>query len=89
VLAASPAEFPIRSNPVYDMYPWDDSAAAQHASRAEGRPAETPAGPPSAPRAGTAPGTPLGAVQVALDRRDNGGDAAAAPGTPPSAPARQ
>jgi hypothetical protein len=70
---------------VYDMYPWDDSAAAQHASRADGRPAETPAGPPSAPRAGT----PLGAVQVALDRRDNGGDAAAAPGTPPSAPARQ
>jgi hypothetical protein len=85
VLAASPAEFPIRSNPVYDMYPWDDSAAAQHASRADGRAAETPAVPPSATR----PGTPLGAVQVALDRRDNGGDAAAAPGTPPSAPARQ
>jgi hypothetical protein len=29
------------------------------------------------------------AVQVALDRRDNGGDAAAAPGTPPAGPARQ
>jgi hypothetical protein len=29
------------------------------------------------------------AVQVALDRRDNGGDAAAAPGTPAAGPARQ
>ncbi len=71
---------------MYDMYPWDDSAAAPGtASRAGGRPAETPAGPSSATRAGTAPGTPLGAVQVALDRRDNGGDAAAAPGTLPPA----
>jgi hypothetical protein len=29
------------------------------------------------------------AVQVALDRRDNGGDPAAAPGTPPAGPTRQ
>jgi hypothetical protein len=29
------------------------------------------------------------AVQVALDRRDNGGAAAAAPGTPPAGPTRQ
>ena len=29
------------------------------------------------------------AVQVALDRRDNGGDAAATPGAPASGPARQ
>ena len=35
------------------------------------------------------PGPALNAVQVALDRRDNGGDAAAAPGTPTSGPARQ
>jgi len=36
------------------------------------------------------PGPAVNAVQVALDRRDNGGDAAAAPaGTPPAGPARQ
>jgi hypothetical protein len=38
------------------------------------------------------PGKPepaLHAVQVALDRRDNGGDAAAAPGTPTASPTRQ
>ena len=29
------------------------------------------------------------AVQVALDRRDNGGDPAAAPGTPTAGPTRQ
>jgi hypothetical protein len=29
------------------------------------------------------------AVQVALDRRDNGGDPAAAPGTPPAGSTRQ
>jgi hypothetical protein len=89
VLAARPAEFPIRSTAVYDMYPWDDSAAAPGPAPAGGRPAQTPAGPSSAIRAGTAPGTPLGAVQVALDRRDNGGDAAAAPGTLPPARAHQ
>jgi hypothetical protein len=89
VLAVSPAEFPIRRTPVYDMYPWDDAASGPGAAPAGGRAAEIPAGPSSGPRAGTAPRTPLGAVQVALDRRDNGGDAAAAPGTPPSGPARQ
>ena len=31
----------------------------------------------------------LHAVQVALDRRDNGGETAAAPGTPALLPARQ
>ena len=38
------------------------------------------------------PGKPepaLHAVQVALDRRDNGGDAAPAPGTPTAGPTRQ
>ena len=35
------------------------------------------------------PGPATDAVQVALDRRDNGGDAAATPGTPTSGPARQ
>ena len=46
---------------MYDMYPWDD--------RADG--ARTPA-----PRNGNAPetGPATAAVQVALDRRDNGGE---------------
>ena len=35
------------------------------------------------------PGPATNAVQVALDRRDNGGDAAATPGAPTSGPARQ
>jgi hypothetical protein len=38
---------------------------------------------PAKPRSATS------AVQVALDRRDNGGDPAATPGTPPAGPARQ
>jgi hypothetical protein len=35
------------------------------------------------------PAPAVTAVQVALDRRDNGGDAAATPGTPTSGPTRQ
>jgi hypothetical protein len=35
------------------------------------------------------PGPAVSAVQVALDRRDNGGETAAAPGTPTALPARQ
>ena len=57
MLAASPAEFPIRSTPVYDMYPWDDSAAAAGAAPAGGLPAETPAG--TRAEAGAATGTAL------------------------------
>jgi hypothetical protein len=48
---------------VYDMYPWNGASTA------------------SAPKAPKAPKVPPAttAVQVALDRRDNGGDAAAEP----------
>ena len=35
------------------------------------------------------PGPAINAVQVALDRRDNGGDAAATPSAPTPGPARQ
>ena len=35
------------------------------------------------------PESAVSAVQVALDRRDNGGDPATAPGTPTASPARQ
>jgi len=62
---------------MYDMYPW-------HSAGPEGR-------PPGTPRAWGAATSHQGtnAVQVALDRRDNGGDAAAAPGTPTAGPTRQ
>jgi hypothetical protein len=49
---------------VYDMYPW-----SKHAAAADRGPAGKP---PTTARA-------TQAVQVALDRRDNGGDAAAEP----------
>ncbi|HYB48465.1 MAG TPA: hypothetical protein VED20_14115 [Streptosporangiaceae bacterium] len=74
---------------MYDMYPWDGPA----------RPA-APAGSTAA-RAGStatnaAPATPATqaaegarAVQVALDRRDNGGDAVGAAGEPTAGRTRQ
>jgi hypothetical protein len=54
------------------MYPWDADAARRAARRAEDA---------TAPDAGPAPESAqaIQAVQVALDRRDNGGDAAGAP----------
>ena len=54
---------------MYDMYPWNGAPAAKapKASRA----------PKTASAAPVPPATT--AVQVALDRRDNGGDAAAEP----------
>jgi hypothetical protein len=64
---------------VYDMYPWSNHAATAHpgqAARVE-RGGEQPS-----PKRRVPGGRPPGlahAVQVALDRRDNGGDAAAEP----------
>ena len=66
---------------MYDMYPWHSVS-----------PGGGPAGTPRASGDAASPDTPLSAinaVQVALDRRDNGGDAAATPGAPTSGPARQ
>jgi hypothetical protein len=59
---------------VYDMYPWD---SASQASQGDYPPE------PLRSRRAPSPETPLQtrpaqAVQVALDRRDNGGDAVAA-----------
>ena len=55
---------------MYDMYPWDKTAAvhrAEHGAKDRRR---------RRPRRATAPaGSATHAVQVALDRRDNGGDA--------------
>ena len=62
---------------MYDMYPWHSAGPGER--------------PPRTPRAWGAAPSPQGttAVQVALDRRDNGGDAAAASGTPTAGPTRQ
>jgi hypothetical protein len=62
-LAVSPVKFhPIRSIEMYDMYPsdWPSAPVAQHTAEPAAEP-ETSA---------------IRAVQVALDRRDNGGAAA-------------
>jgi len=65
---------------MYDMYPWDSASKGDY--------------PPSPLRSRRAPSpkttlepSPARAVQVALDRRDNGGDAIAAASAPvPSQP---
>ena len=63
---------------MYDMYPWDSASQGDY--------------PPEPLRSWKAPApaveaSPAQAVQVALDRRDNGGDAVPArqPATPPAA----
>jgi hypothetical protein len=57
---------------VYDMYPWDSASQGDY--------------PPEPLRSWKAPApavetSPAQAVQFALDRRDNGGDAASRPAT--------
>jgi hypothetical protein len=66
---------------VYDMYHWDQSEPPGPARLTGARPARRPAGRtahPRRPAGGTPCPGPVQAVQVALDRRDNGGD----PGAP-------
>jgi hypothetical protein len=63
---------------VYDMYPWGDPADSGSAEPRNFEPSHVAAGPCHVPAAA------IRAVQVALDRRDNGGDAVAA-ATPPGA----
>jgi hypothetical protein len=62
---------------VYDMYPWAKR------ERGGGEPARERGDRPQEPAQAT------WAVQVALDRRDNGGDAAAAASQPTAGPTRQ
>ena len=90
---------------MYDMYPWNDPDSGANHHQDEPAAARLPV-PPTAPREAAAKpreaadpaGSAIRAVQVALDRRDNGGrdsggDAlatAAQPATrPPAARARQ
>jgi len=57
---------------MYDMYPWDSASQGDYPPaplRSRRDPDPEPAKPPFA-------ASPARAVQVALDRRDNGGDAA-------------
>jgi hypothetical protein len=91
---------------VYDMYPWDESGPAPSApapaAPAPAAPARTRLPAPRDGRRPMAPAEPATrAVQFALDRRDNGGDAAGAAsatgaasttgaaGQPTPSPARQ
>jgi hypothetical protein len=79
---------------MYDMYPWDSASQGDYppqplrSVRNPARRAPKP-GNGSAP-AGSAPNghardiTPAQAVQIALDRRDNGGDAATPPAVRPA-----
>src|SRR4029079_9996107 len=68
--AVSPIRISIRSTSVYDMYPWDSDSQGDY--------------PPEPlrcwrhphPRDTSPVSYPAQAVQTALDRRDNGGDAA-------------
>ena len=69
---------------MYDMYPWHDRP---YAAPAGARPASAGPAQARAAEAGTTAGATaeaMQAVQVALDRRDNGGDAvgAVSPTTP-------
>jgi len=77
---------------MYDMYPWDSASQGDYPPQPL-RSVRNPARRAPRPRNGSTPEgsalnggardiTPAQAVQVALDRRDNGGDA----GTRPPAP---
>jgi len=66
---------------VYDMYPWNDHADSGTAE--PHYPPADPAGPATRATRATQATQAARAVQVALDRRDNGGDAEAGqPATP-------
>jgi len=64
---------------MYDMYPWDSASQGDYPPQPL-RSVRSSAHRPPKPRNGSAPNgrardiTPAQAVQVALDRRDNGGE---------------
>lgn len=85
---------------MYDMYPWDSAGQGDYPPQPL-RSVRNPARRAPKPRDGSAPDgstasgralnghardiTPAQAIQIALDRRDNGGDAATPPAAPPAA----
>ena len=80
---------------MYDMYPWDNPADSASAETRNSGPRSVPnSGPRSVlpgPRHVPADESvaAIRAVQVALDRRDNGGDAVAGASQPTTQPAAQ
>jgi hypothetical protein len=68
---------------VYDMYPWNETDSGASHDQDQTAAARLPA-----PRDGDVPADFTQAVQFALDRRDNGGDAVPA-GQPATQPATQ
>ena len=88
---------------MYDMYPWDSASQGEYPpqplrslrnpSRKAPRPRDGSAPNAGAPNRSTPNGkhdiSPAQAVQVALDRRDNGGDATQPVASPAASQARQ
>jgi hypothetical protein len=72
---------------VYDMYPWDNPADSASAETRNSGPRSVLPGPRHGSVAESA--AAIRAVQVALDRRDNGGDSIAGAGQPPASRTRQ
>ena len=76
---------------MYDMYPWDSASQGDYPPeplRSRRDPDPKTSRTPRTPRIPAGP-SPARAVQVALDRRDNGGEVEAAAGMPIAGPARQ
>jgi hypothetical protein len=74
---------------VYDMYPWNETDSGASHDQDQTPPARLPAPRTgAAPRGDDVPADLTQAVQFALDRRDNGGDAVPA-GQPATQPATQ
>ena len=65
---------------MYDMYPWDSASQGDYPPE----PLRSWSPPTPAETSGAQAVQAVQAVQVALDRRDNGGDAAARPATVPA-----
>ena len=75
---------------MYDMYPWDSASQGDYPpeplrSWRNSSPATPRETSPTQPSRAPQPSRAAQAVQVALDRRDNGGDAAAPPAAAPPA----
>ena len=74
---------------MYDMYPWDSTSQGDYPPR----PMRSVKNPRQAAKAAQATArhdfSPAQAVQIALDRRDNGGEAEQAAPAPAASQARQ
>jgi hypothetical protein len=73
---------------MYDMYPWDSASQGEYPPQPL-RSCRKPAKAAKPAKPATADISPAQAVQVALDRRDNGGDATQPVASPAASRARQ